>query len=93
MPDVDPVFKNAAREAKLALLIYAIAMAWVIGYGAWKGYAERAQDVVFILGVPSWIFWSVFVPWFACLGISIWFGLRFMKDDDLGPEKREGVDD
>ncbi len=90
---MDPVFKNSAREAKAALLLYGAAMAWMIGYGGWRGYGRRAEEVRFILGIPDWIFWAVILPWFLCLAASVWFGLRFMKDDDLGPEKREGLDD
>ena len=91
MRNVDPVFKNASREAKAALLLFGVVFAWTIGVTAWKGYGRK--DVVFVLGFPDWIFWGVILPWLACVVISIWFGLRFMKDDDLGPEKREGVDD
>jgi hypothetical protein len=90
---MDPVLKNAAREAKAALLLYGVAMAWMLGFGAWHGYARKAEDVGFVLGIPDWIFWAVFVPWIVCLAVSIWFGLCFMKDDDLGSEHREGVDD
>lgn len=86
---MDAVFKHAAREAKVALFLCAAAMAWILGYAAWRGYGRPAEDVAFIWGIPDWIFWAVVVPWFACLGASIWFGLRFMKDDDLGPEARD----
>ena len=91
--NVDPVFKNASREAKVALLLFGAAMAWVVGYGALRGYGRKAEDLTFVCGFPDWIFWGVVVPWVVCLGASIWFGLRFMKDDDLGLEKREGLDD
>jgi hypothetical protein len=91
VPNVDPVFKNASREARVALLLFGAVFAWVIGYGAWRGYGGR--EVSFVCGFPDWIFWGVVVPWVVSLGAAIWFGLSFMKDDDLGPEKREGVDD
>lgn len=91
MRNVDPVFKNASREAKVALLLFAASFVWMLAFGAVRGYGRT--DVDFVLGFPDWIFWAVIVPWIVCLGASIWFGLRFMKDDDLGPEKREGVDD
>lgn len=88
---MDPVFKNASREAKAALVLFAAVFVWVLGVAAWKGYGRT--EVAFVLGFPDWIFWGVILPWIACLVVSIFFGLRFMKDDDLGPEKREGVDD
>ena len=91
MRNVDPVFKNASREARVALLLFAAVFIWVLAVAARKGYGR--QDVVFIWGVPDWIFWGVILPWAASLGAAIWFGLRFMKEDDLGPEKREGLDD
>lgn len=88
---MDPVFKNASREARAALLCFGLAFVWMVGVGALRGYGRR--EVSFILGFPDWIFWGVAVPWAVCLAASVWFGLRFMKDDDLGPEKRDGVDD
>ena len=91
MRNVDPVFKNASREARVAVLLFGAIFAWALGVAAWKGYGRT--DVVFILGLPDWIFWGVVLPWAAGLLAAVWFGLRFMKDDDLGPEKREGVDD
>jgi hypothetical protein len=90
---MDPVLKNAAREARVAVLLYAVAMGWIVGFGAWKGYGRNEDELHFIWGVPDWVFWAVFVPWFFCVGAAIWFGLRFMKDDDLGHEPREGIDD
>lgn len=92
MRNVDPVFKNASREARAALLCFGAAFLWMVGTGALRGYGER-REVAFVLGFPDWIFWGVILPWIVCLGLSIGFGLRFMKDDDLGPEKRDGVDD
>jgi hypothetical protein len=89
--NVDPVFKNASREAKAALLLFAGSFVWVLGVAAWKGYGRK--DVEFIWGFPDWVFWGIALPWLAGLLASLAFGLKFMKDDDLGPEKREGVDD
>jgi hypothetical protein len=88
---MDPLFRNSAREAKTALLLFGLAFAWTTGVAAFMGYGR--SELRFVLGVPDWIFWGVFLPWGVFLAASLVFGLRFMKDDDLGPERREGVDD
>ena len=89
--DMDPLLKNAGREARAALLLFGIALAWTLGVAAWMGYGR--SEVRFILGLPDWVFWGVFLPWGVFIAVSLWFGLRYMKDDDLGPERREGVDE
>ena len=88
---MDPLLKNAGREARWTLLLFGIAFAWTLGVAGTLGYGR--SELRFVLGVPDWIFWGVFLPWGVFLIVSVGFGLRFMKDDELGPERRDGVDD
>lgn len=88
---MDPLLKNAGREARATLALFVLALGWTLGVAAFMGYGRR--ELRFILGVPDWVFWGVFLPWGVFLAVSVYFGLRFMKDDELGPERREGVDD
>jgi hypothetical protein len=47
----------------------------------------------FVWGFPDWIFWGVVTPWVVCALISLWFGARFVRDEDLGEELPEPVDE
>ena len=36
--------------------------------------------------MPSWVVWGILAPWFVVLGITVWYSLWAMRDEDLGPE-------
>ena len=80
-PEDDPVLKSATREALLIGAAWFAAAAYTTGYCYWNGYGRSAQDLRFVWGVPDWVFWGILVPWAACLAFSVWFALRFMRDD------------
>jgi hypothetical protein len=82
----DPLFLNARREAWLILLSWAVCLVWTIGYSALTGYDVPVDEVTYILGIPGWVFWGILVPWILATGFSIWFGLVYIADDDLGDE-------
>ena len=90
----DPVFLNTRREAWLILLAWAVCLIWTVGYSAVAGYGVAAEEVSFILGMPSWVFWGVLTPWIAATLFSVWFSLAYIADDDLGAaeddEARDG---
>jgi hypothetical protein len=44
-----------------------------------------------IMGIPTWLFWGIFMPWLAADAFTIWFCFFYMKDDELG-EAHEGSD-
>ena len=39
----------------------------------------------FGLGVPDWVFFGIVIPWISCIALTLWFCLRFFREDDLGP--------
>ena len=80
----DPVFLNARREAWLILIAWVVCLIWTVGYSAVAGYGVLPEEVSIILGMPSWVFWGVLTPWIAATLFSVWFGLAYMTDDDLG---------
>jgi hypothetical protein len=41
--------------------------------------AERPPAT--LLGLPSWVVLYVFAPWIGCIGITVWFGCAYMKDE------------
>jgi len=83
-PSYDPVFLNARREAFYILLAWVVCLIWTVGYSAVAGYDVPPEQLSVILGLPAWVFWGVFVPWIAATLFSVWFGLVYIADDELG---------
>jgi hypothetical protein len=83
------LLRNARREASLIMGVWAAALLWSVGSGYVLGYHRPAHAVGLILGIPDWVFWSVVLPWGACLAFSVWFCFVYMADDDLGQDVDE----
>ncbi len=79
----DPVFLNCRRETIVILVAWAVFFLWVTGYCGFAGYNEPGKPVELVLGMPSWVFWGVFVPWFGASAFTVWFALGFIADDPL----------
>lgn len=86
----DPVYLNCRREAVLILMAWAVCLLWTVGYSYTFGYNLAAEQVTITLGMPSWVFWGVLVPWMAATVFSCWFSLSYMADDDLGDDVDSG---
>jgi hypothetical protein len=86
----DPVVTSSRREAVFAILFWALAMAYTVGYYYEFGYNRPADDVRFIFGIPDWVLWGVLVPWLACTIISSLFAKYVMQDADIGEEESSG---
>ncbi|MEF2231676.1 MAG: YhdT family protein [Pseudodesulfovibrio sp.] len=79
----DPRFRQANREALLALGAYALYFAWwyVCAYGLGSGDPE---EYAYVLGMPQWFFYSCVV---GCplITVLLWgivrFGFRHMPLD------------
>jgi hypothetical protein len=84
------LLRHARREGLLIMAVWAAALIWSVGSGYFLGYTRR--HIALILGIPDWVFWSVVVPWGACLIFSAWFCFKYMADDDLGHDPEEGDD-
>ncbi len=82
----DPVFLHARREALVILGLFSIFMVWSISWCYFGGYLapEEQANVSILLGMPSWAFWGILLPWLAVDVVAVWFCFFFMFDDDLG---------
>ncbi len=87
MPSIEkrptnPVYTSSLRELKWILVIWTIAFLWVIGYCGLYSYldTEQASSITTILGMPSWVFFGVFVPWIVGTTTSIWFAISQIED-------------
>lgn len=82
----DPLVSSSRREALFAVGLWCAAAAYTVGYCAAFGYGRAADELTFVLGMPAWVFWGIVAPWSLCTLASIWFAMRFMRDDPLGEE-------
>jgi hypothetical protein len=95
------LFRNARREALVALALILAALAWSVGYSYLFGYLPaRAPGVPTpapappqrqTFGMPDWVLYGIFLPWVLCTAATVWFGLFGMADDDLGAEADGGA--
>jgi hypothetical protein len=98
------LYRNACREAKLLLTVWASAFLWTVGYCYLRGYhhspdswviqnglatARSAGDFQTVLGFPDWVFVGILVPWALCTAFTVVFSLFILRDDDLGAESEE----
>ncbi len=80
---LDPVFLKSRRETVFALITWLVFCVWVVGLCLSRGYDIDPANLKTTLGMPSWIFWGVALPWLTANVVTIWFALNFMADDPL----------
>ena len=81
--ELSPLYLHSKREALWIICAWLVCLVWTVGYSALFGYGLEGTEVKLVMGIPSWVFWGVFVPWLSATVFSIWFGLVYMRDDDL----------
>lgn len=86
----DRVFLQSRRELIGILIIWVVLAVWVVG-GAWFfAYDTPSDELKLVWGIPSWVFWSVGVPWMVANVSILWFCTCFMKDQSLETEGPSG---
>lgn len=90
--DDHAVLNNARREAIWIFGAWLCATVYCCGYYAFFGMTRPgeemgAADVHPILGMPSWFFFGVILPWGVCVLFTVWFAGFRMSDDDLGDDR------
>ena len=91
--EYDPVFLHARREAIVIFCTWVVALLWAVPYCYMYGYnvADPSQ-IKTVLGIPSWLFWGIAVPWIVANLFTTWFCFAYMEDDDLGVNPDEEVE-
>ncbi len=91
--EFDPVFLHSRREAIVIFFIWVTAIIWVVPFCYFQGYGGNVnpESIGMIIGIPTWLFWGVFVPWVVADIFTVWFCFFYMQDDELG-EAHEGAD-
>ncbi len=83
------VFLNARREALVTMSVWTAGLAWTLCYCWFTGYDIPAEQMKVTFGMPSWIFWGILAPWILIILFTIWFGLFYITDDELGQGQQE----
>ena len=85
----DPVFLHSRREAVLIASGWALGLVWAVPYCYLNGYGLPPGEVGTTLGVPTWLFWGILVPWIAADLFTAWFCFFYFVEDDLGEDRTE----
>lgn len=92
-PEYDPVFLHSRREAIVIFFVWLAGLLWAVPFCYFNGFLGNVEpgEITTTLGMPTWLFWGIFVPWIVADVVTMWFCFCYMKDDDLG-EAHEGAD-
>lgn len=84
--ELDPVFLNSRREAIAIFLLWFACLLWAVPVSYAMGYGQTVVpgEVPTVMGMPSWVFWGLLLPWLAADVVTIWLCFRFIKNDPLG---------
>jgi uncharacterized membrane protein YhdT len=83
----DPVVTSSRREAIAALVMFAIAMVYTVGYCYAYGYGRPPEELRLILGIPDWVLWGIFAPWLVWTVVASIFAKFVMRDARLDEEE------
>jgi len=77
----------------VVMVLWTVAGVYTVGYCFLFGQEAPGGEIHFVWGFPAWVFWGILVPWVVCLGFSVWFARRFMRDDHLGDESAHELEE
>jgi hypothetical protein len=107
-PEATQLYRHARREALIVCAVWAVALAWTVGYSYLHGYRHAPESWVVRAGLaevrppgsipqhaglPDWVLFGILLPWVSCSLFTVIFCLFVMRDDDLGREAEEGAGD
>lgn len=77
--------RQCLKEAWIAGAIWLVGFVWCVSVIVTRGYipVEDRPDVPdMVWGLPSWVVWGLFVPWFVLIAATWWFAAFVMKEDE-----------
>ena len=84
----DPRYAQANHEALWAIGYWLAFTVVVTGLAWWLGYGKPAEELGFVLGFPTWFFWSVLVTSVVFSAVPPWIIRRYFKDVPLTRDGR-----
>ena len=79
------VFLNSRREAIVIFGSWFVALCWSVPYCYIYGYGHQVDPETFrtTMGIPSWLFGGILLPWIVADVFTTWVCFFFMQDDEL----------
>ena len=77
-----PSFLQARRELFVILAGFTIFLTWVLLTCWILGYETENGEIDVTLGLPSWVFLGVALPWLGASVFTFWFCLRRLRGED-----------
>ena len=77
--------RQCAKEAKLVIAIWLIGLIYCTVVIVQMGDIppdQRPKIPALVWGIPAWVFWGLFLPWFVLIALTWWFALFCLKDDE-----------
>ena len=89
---LDLVYRHARRETAVIITLCFAMAAWSLGAAALMGRGPLPAEQIetdAVGGFPTWVIWSLAIPWvFATLATG-WFCFFFLANDPLGEEEAD----
>lgn len=79
-----PILRNSRREALFTAAVWVLACLYTVGYAGLFAYRRGEPELLW--GIPSWVIWGVVAPWVVCTGVTCWYAMCGIQDEDLGEE-------
>ena len=89
---LDPVYVHARRETIvivaicLAMGLWSLVTASALGFGPLPVETIRDSQVA---GFPTWVLWSLVIPWCVATLLTGWFCFFYLADDPLSDQAEE----
>ena len=74
--------KQCRRELVFILLTWLGCALWVVVYCWLFGYNLAPEEISTIFGFPDWVFWGVATPWVIANGVTFWFCIRVLRNEE-----------
>ncbi|MAR71993.1 MULTISPECIES: DUF997 family protein [unclassified Halomonas] len=72
-------YMRTRREAMVAGIIWIVFLVWTVGVSYILGY--RNNDLSTTMGIPTWIFWGVLVPFYVAALTNSIYAFFYLQDD------------
>jgi phosphatidylserine synthase len=82
-------FKQAKHELSIFLIGWLFFAAWVIIYSYFNAYKNQAEEPSITLGMPSWVFWGIAIPWICATAFTVYISLFVIKDQEFTTEEEQ----
>ena len=83
-PDTGTSYRQSKREMHVMICVWVVVGLWVLGYNSQAAYAAESEvPLRMLFGMPRWVVFGWLIPLGMANVFTIWFCLRFMKDEPM----------